>query len=193
MAEIFDNPDKTRDHLIGKQTRDSNTEEILNENEQPPGPSASPDAARRSAQSMALRLLSRRNHTCRELHRKLRQRGVDSDIADQVVAECKRCRYLDDEAFARSYRKHMVKKGYGARRIRLAMKQKGLRRRHIDAAFSDPDMAWDERALAQSVLAQKAKTLSHLPSDRKKKEKLYRFLYSRGFSSSTIIDLLKGL
>lgn len=165
-------------------------EVILIENEHSMGSPTPPDAARRSAQSMALRLLSRRNHTCRELHRKLRFRGVESDVADEVVAECKRCRYLDDEAFARSYRNHMVKKGYGERRIRLAMEQKGFSSRHIDAAFSDPSMAPDERALAQSVLAQKAKTLSHLPSDRKKKEKLYRFLYSRGFASSTILDLL---
>jgi regulatory protein len=143
-----------------------------------------------SAEHIALRLLSQRSYTRRELNLKLRQRGFEQEIIDQVVAECERRHYVDDEALALSYRKQMTEKGYGARYVRMAMEKKGFTEQHIAAAFSDYDMVAEERTIAQNVLLRKAKTLGRLPDDLGKKEKLYRFLRSRGFSSSTIFEVL---
>ncbi|MFH0728240.1 MAG: regulatory protein RecX [Pseudomonadota bacterium] len=144
----------------------------------------------RSAVNLALRLLSRRSHTCRELSLKLHQRGFERAIVDQVVAECARLTYLDDEAFARMYRKQMTEKGYGARYIKVAMKKKGLSDQDIAASFTDYDMVADERTVAEAALVKKVKTLSHLPEGRKKKDQLCRFLSSRGFSTSTVCEVL---
>jgi regulatory protein len=147
-------------------------------------------ATQRSAVNIALRLLSRRSHTRRELRLKLLQRGFEEELIDRAVAECVKFHYLDDEAFARSYRKQMTEKGYGARYIQMAMKKKGFTDRDIEVSFSDYDMVADECTVAQTALVKKVKTLGHLPEDLKKKEKLYRFLSSRGFSTSTVCEVL---
>jgi len=148
---------------------------------------AKAQASHRSAANIALRFLSQRSHTRRELSLKLQQRGVEREIIDQVVAECERLHYLDDEAFARAYRRQKTEKGYGARHVQSAMKKKGFTDRDIAASFSDYDMVADERTVAQNLLLKKVKTFGHFPDVLKKKEKLYRFLSSRGFSTSTIM------
>lgn len=148
-------------------------------------------AERGSAANLALRLLSQRRHTSRELGLKLQQRGFKKETVDSVVAECERLHYLDDEGLARAFRQQMTEKGYGAWHIQMAMKKKGFTDRHISVAFSDYDMVADEKAAAQSTLVRKAKTLHHLPDNLKKKQKLYRFLCSRGFSPATAVAVLK--
>lgn len=147
----------------------------------------------RSATNLALRLLSQRSHTRRELYVKLQQRGFKKETIDSVVAECERLHYLDDEGLARTYRKQMTEKGYGAWHVQMAMKKRGFTDRHISAAFSEYDMVADEKAAAQSTLVRKAKTLHHLQDNLKKKQKLYRFLCSRGFSPSTVVAVLKTI
>jgi len=150
-------------------------------------------AAKRSAANLALRLLSQRSHTRLELNLKLKRRGVDRKIIDSVVAECERLDYLNDEAFARTYRKQMTEKGYGARYVQMAMNQKGFTDRDIETAFSDYDRVADEKIAAQIALVRKSKTLEYLPDNLKKKQKLYRFLCSRGFSPSTVFEVLNAL
>lgn len=149
-------------------------------------------AAKRAAANLALRLLSRRSHTRLELSLKLKRRGFDRKIIDPVVAECERLGYLNDEALARTYRKQMTEKGYGARYVQMAMNQKGFTDRDIEMAFSDYDRGVDERTAAQRALVRKAKTLNHLPDNLKKKQKLYRFLCSRGFSRATVFEVLNA-
>jgi regulatory protein len=150
-------------------------------------------AARRSAANLALRLLSQRSHTRRELSLKLQQRGFDRQIIDPVIAECERLHYLDDEAFARTYRKRMTEKGYGARYVQMAMNKKGFTDRDIETAFSDYDNVADERTAAQSALVRKVKTIGHLSDNLKKRQKLYRFLRSRGFFPSTVFEVLNAI
>jgi regulatory protein len=147
-------------------------------------------AAKRAAANLALRLLSRRGHTRLELSLKLTRRGFDRKIIDPVVAECERLGYLNDEALARTYRKQMTEKGYGAQYVQMAMNKKGFTDRDIETAFLDYDRVADERTAAQSALVRKAKSLNHLPANLKKKQKLYRFLCSRGFSSATVFEVL---
>jgi regulatory protein len=144
-------------------------------------------AVKRTAANLAFRLLAQRSHTSRELILKLQQRGFERETIEPVVAECERLRYLDDGALAQTYRRQMTEKGYGARHVQMTMKKKGFTDRDIAASFSDYDMVADERTVAQNVLVKKVKTLGDFPDALKKKEKLYRFLSSRGFSTSTIM------
>ncbi|MDX9788362.1 MAG: regulatory protein RecX [Desulfobacterales bacterium] len=155
--------------------------------------SSSSKEAERAGKAAAFRLLARRNLTRRELSLKLSARGFDEKTTTRVLAACERLHYVNDNEFALAYRKQMTQKGYGARRIRMAMKQKGFTARQIDAAFSDYDLTTDENRVAAEVLARKINTLRHLSNDLRKKEKLYRFLYSRGFTQSTIFESFRTI
>lgn len=147
-------------------------------------------AALRAAKNAAVRLLAGRDHTPRELARKLKTRGFDASTAERAIEACIQLQCLNEGAFARAYRKQMTLKGYGVRFIRMAMKQKGFKDRHIDAAFAEYDLTVDEMKAAQCALTRKCNALRYLPDNLKKKEKLFRFLISRGFSRETAYEAL---
>jgi SOS response regulatory protein OraA/RecX len=61
----------------------------------------------------AFRLLSMRNYHSRALFRKLESKGYSKEICEQVVAECKRLGFLQDEGFVLQE----LRRGYGPRYI----------------------------------------------------------------------------
>ena len=74
----------------------------------------------------ALRLLTRRDHSMAELNRKLRQRGVEKDVIQAVLAECRRLNYLDDDRFAAGLISRLKRKGCGSLRMRTEFHRHGL-------------------------------------------------------------------
>lgn len=82
----------------------------------------------RRAYNYAVSLLSRREHTEKELHDKLKRKGYGQyaeKVAERLISEG----YLSDERFARLYVRELVNlKGYGKRRIKDEMLRKGIDR-----------------------------------------------------------------
>ena len=142
----------------------------------------------KSAMESAVRILTRRNHTCHELRVKLVRKGVSRPVAGEVVEACRRLGYLDDGRMAGLYVDELRAKGYGTRFVRKAMHDKGFQASLIDSVLSRlaPD---DELASARRALEKKQKTFEREKDPRKRREKIYRYLYSRGFSSSVISAL----
>lgn len=142
------------------------------------------------AMDKAMRLLSSRAHSRRELERKLYQRGFSSGTILFVVAECERLGFLNDEDFASNFAEELRTKGYGAGKVRNALALKGVERGIIEetSAATDRD---EEYSRAQLALGKKLKTLKNEKDLRKRKEKAYRFLLSRGFSGDIVSELLR--
>jgi regulatory protein len=159
--------------------------------------SGSPPYARaskpRDAKETAFRLLSRRSHSRQELSRKLARRGYDPAAIGEAITLCDSLGYLDDAALARRWRIRMQERGYGARRIRMTLAQKGFTPEQIDGAFSGYDASSGEAALAERILARRIGSGSPLPGDRKVREKWYRFLCARGFSRSDALAAVNRL
>jgi regulatory protein len=79
------------------------------------------------------------------LKRKLRERGVADGVAIDPAAIAERLAslgYVNDEAFARSHTTTLMAKGYGERRVRVALAQAGINRETTDTLLHvDDDMA----------------------------------------------------
>lgn len=146
--------------------------------------------SRRLAFDTAVRLLARRNHTSLEIEQKLRKRGFDSEAIAWAVAECERLRYIDDEKTGRFYFLELKRKGCGPRRIRFQMKQKGLSGEFVEEMISGYEAGEEELEAARKALEKKRPRFDREPDARKRKEKMYRFLYSKGFSGEIISALL---
>lgn len=140
--------------------------------------------------NIAVRLLARRNHTKHEIRRKLRQRGVSPDAISHVISECERLRYVDDAQTARSYIRELRSRGYGIHRIRMSMQKKGLSRELADSALSQIHSDADEMESARRAMEKKRVRFERETDARKRREKIYRFLASRGFSSDIISRFL---
>ena len=144
----------------------------------------------RQAMNTAVRILTNRDHSAFELNRKLQQRGYASQVIDAVIDKCERCGYIDDHRTARIYIQQLKRRCFGRRYIRLALKKKCLSGTAIEKIFLQDYPEDDEYEYAGRLLKKKETTFVRETDPQKRSDKIYRFLYSRGFSPAVIRDLV---
>lgn len=147
---------------------------------------SAPDKVRASALDSAFRILSRRDHTQKELAVKLRQKGFDRAAIASALARCRELGYLDDAKTAVIIAGHLAESGYGPLRVRQVLRQKGLDDAAIEQALAS---CGDEEAQvlsARRLLEKKAFRLNREGDPWKRRQKAYRFLAGRGFASTVI-------
>ncbi len=131
----------------------------------------------------ALRTLARREHSRAELARKLAPRAESPEALDALLDALADKKQLSDERYAEA-RAHQLARKYGAARIRLELKSKG-----VDSSTAERASAGGELERARGILARKYRTPVDSPMERARR---MRFLASRGFSHDTIRALLSS-
>ena len=139
----------------------------------------------------ALRLLTSRNHSKYELAQKLKQRNFEDGVIEKVLLKCERLDYLNDERTAELFIDQLLRKGYGANRIRHELNRKGLTSKHIAGTLAETLSEADERENAEQILIKNIKKFERENDLKKRRGKIYRFLYSRGFSNQVIAEVMK--
>jgi regulatory protein len=137
----------------------------------------------------ALKILSRRAHSTQELRNKLFKKEFERKDIDAAVAECQRLNLLNDRLLAEDYAGELKSKGCGPYKIKLMLYKKGIDKDIINEVAGGKEN--DEFQLAAEVLARKMKSLEREPDHKKRREKAFRFMISRGFSSDVIRKLLE--
>lgn len=133
----------------------------------------------REAYEKALQLLNVRFLSEGELKAKLRRRGVDDDVLEDVVAALKGEHFLDDQRLARDVYRYYARKGqYGYLYIVNRLRRRCL---PVPEDVERPD----EYALAGELVKRK---FSYRADEARKAA---RFLQYRGFSPSVIRDVLE--
>ncbi|GLX79637.1 regulatory protein RecX [Thalassotalea insulae] len=130
----------------------------------------------------AIDLLSRREHSVKEIVNKLRQRAYAQEEIEQVIEYLLSNNYLCEQRFAESVFRSRINKGYGKRYIENELKQKGLASALISETEEHAAIDWYE--LAQQSYHKKFG--SSAIKDEKDKAKRIRFLQYRGFSTDEI-------
>jgi len=143
------------------------------------------------AMNVAVRLLSRRDHSRLEIQQKLKQRSCSKELIDKVVSECERLNYINEERTARIYISQLARRGFGFRRIRLELKKKGLAGDGFEAIIKDSSSEIDEKEIAEKIIQKKMKHFKREGDHKKRRDKIYRFLYARGFRESVISEMLR--
>ena len=145
------------------------------------------------AMNAAIRILTHRDHSTFELNRKLQQRGFAAETINAVIAQCEHFGYIDDRRSARVYILQLKRKCFGKRYVRLALKRKRLMGAEIEKILSEHYPGVDEYEHAARILEKKKKTFAREADPKKRSDKIYRFLYSRGFHPAVISDLIQEL
>ena len=83
----------------------------------------------------AMDLLARREHSLEELRRKLKRRFANEDLVEGELQRLKDENLQSDERYADSFLRQRSARGYGPRRVRHEMRQKGLSDTEISNAF----------------------------------------------------------
>ena len=141
----------------------------------------------------AVRILANRDHSKYELKQKLQQRGFGSKVIDTVIVECERFNYINDKRTADVYILQLKRKGFGKRYIRMALRKKRLSGAAIENILHKNYPEAEELEHAGRLLEKKMKTFEREADLKKRSDKIYRFLYSRGFKTEIIGDLMRNL
>lgn len=126
-----------------------------------------------------MRLLARREHSDRELRRKLAERGVADTDADAALAALKERNWQSDARFAESLVRRRLEAGYGPRVIEAELAGHGIGRADAAALLADQD--WDERA--RDAVARRARDGA---LDAAARRRLSAWLERRGFPAGAI-------
>lgn len=129
----------------------------------------------------ALGLLVRREHSRKELTRKLTARGVEAEDAQAAVERMTAEGWQDDARFAELLVRSRANNGYGPVRIRAELGMHGLDRDIIVAAMDAYDGDWAENArdLARRRFPGRL-------DDRAIQRKAADFLLRRGFGGDQV-------
>jgi len=136
----------------------------------------------------AVDLLSRREHSYKEIMQKLKLREHDEDEIIPVLEYLITKDYLSEERFAECLFRTRMNKGYGWRSIKSELSQKGVCSSIIVELNKNQQIDW----YLQAELAYNKRFGESDIKDQKDKAKRIRFMQYRGFSSDEIMPLIKS-
>ena len=134
-------------------------------------------------------MLAGREHSARELSRKLVAKGHSQDTAAQVLSSLQEQGLQSDQRFVEVFVRSRVGKGYGPIRIRQDLYQRGIDDELIDAELTCSADRWVE--LARAVREKRFSQTE--PGDRDVWNTQARFLARRGFPADLIYRVLGQL
>lgn len=130
----------------------------------------------------AVTLLAVRDHSRKELRRKLDVRGFASADIDAVLDDLTARSLLDEARMAQAYADERSRKGFGPARVRHELRQKGLEPDQIERhLLSDAGQLLDMIKVTHD-----RKYGEELPVDTRERARRGRFLAYRGFPGDLI-------
>lgn len=139
-----------------------------------------------SLKGRALKYLAAREHSRRELMRKLAPHAKDSAEVERVLDELQNRGFLCEERFVESLI-HRRSTGHGAARIRQELSLKGITPDQMRESLEKLEPS--ELARAHAVWTRR---FSHVATEPREHARQVRFLMSRGFSGDVVRRVLKG-
>ena len=152
--------------------------------------STDPEATSRPSEeelyNLALKALTRRPYSIRELEDRLLQSCGDSRRDSHVIERLKTASYLDDRKYVELFiQSRRDRKAQGRFRISRELQAKGLDPSLVQKVLNETYPAEKERAPLRLALEKKLQTLS-APMDAKKLARLYNHLLRLGFSVDAV-------
>lgn len=138
------------------------------------------------AKDYAFRLLSLRARSCAEIRDRLKGRGYDTRVAEEVIADLQRVGLLNDGEFAREWvRDRLHNRPKGKWVLQQELQRKGIAPELIEQVIEKAFREVDEVELATELLRQRIERYRSL--DRiKARRRMTDFLARRGFSWEVI-------
>jgi regulatory protein len=151
------------------------------------------DKVRARAKNNAYALLRQRPRSVYEIRSRLKLKGYEDELVEDVIVSLKRTGDLDDEKFARFWvesRMHMNPAGDVV--LKHELKAKGISGDIIDAALTEKAGKYDEYELALSMAKDRFERLKRLDR-RKATKRIYDYLLRRGFKYDNIRRVVENL
>jgi regulatory protein len=147
---------------------------------------------KKESKDAALKFLSYRMRSEKEVRDKLRKKEFAGEIIDEVIKDLKRVNLLDDYEFASAWiRDRISDKPRGKTLLKQELWKKGIKKEIIEKVlreyFEDEE---EELNLAKQLLEKRKKRYENLEKNVAKR-RIMSFLLRRGFSYETVKEVLK--
>jgi regulatory protein len=140
------------------------------------------------ALDLAYRHLGRRDRTVAEMRDHLAARGVEAELADDVVTELRRQGYLDDARYARRFvADRRTIDAWGSERIESRLLAAGVPAELIAPALAERDTA-EELEAAVAVLRRRFAP----PVDDRERERALGMLVRKGYELDLAYDAVRA-
>lgn len=136
----------------------------------------------------AIKSLSHKRQTEHQIREKILNYYPDCDI-EAIVVRLKELNYINDKDFSNAWVHYRsITSPRGKYVLQQELKKKGIKTEDREQALSDYDEEPDLRRIAEQKWA-----LIHDPTPQKRKQKLMRFLLSRGFTISKVLEVVNSV
>jgi regulatory protein len=137
--------------------------------------------------NLALRFLSYRTRSEKEVRDKLRTKQIEPQIIEKIISKLKDKRFINDEEFARQWIENRSRfKPRSLRLVIMELKQKGINDEIIGIVTHDSGISINsDLEQARRLVEKRIDKLINL-SKQEIYQKLGRFLASKGFNWATI-------
>jgi regulatory protein len=148
------------------------------------------------AKQKAFRFLLVRPRSTKELRSKLKEKGFEEGVINDVIGSLLELKYLDDEAFAEGWARNLaVNRLWGNRKIERSLWEKGISRELIEAVIVRVREEIGEKEAIQRLVEKKCGKSIAFEADAesispKEKRRLIQNLMGRSFPLELIFDVL---
>ena len=135
-----------------------------------------------------MRMCARSERSSGDALRLMKRWGVADDAARKVLSELQADRFIDDARYAEAFvRDKLNLSGWGAYKIKSALRTKGVSKDIIDEVIAPMIEATDMKERLEDIMKRKLRTLKY-SSAYDAKNKLIRFAASRGYELDEAIE-----
>lgn len=140
----------------------------------------------------ALKIIERSYKTKKEMEKRLLEKGYNLEEINETLKFLERYNFINDESYTKAFIKNKTKT-QGKQKIKYALKNKGVSEEIIEEELSNLDMK-KEKEKANILALKKYNILIKRENDKYKiKEKIIRFLISRGYNYEVTKDAVKEM
>ena len=145
------------------------------------------DKTPQQALQSLMRMCARSERSSGDALRLMKRWGVADDDARKVLARLQSERFIDDARYAEAFvRDKLNLSGWGAYKIKMSLRAKGISREVIEEVVAPMIEATDMTERLEEMMQRKMRTLKY-SSPYDAKTKLIRFAVSRGFEMDEAI------
>jgi regulatory protein len=141
----------------------------------------------------ALRLLTARDRSERELAERLRRKGFDESTCLETVARCRELGYVDDARFARSRARQLMESGRAVgKRLLLDLQQHGIAEALAGETRAELEQKRDQDAVLTELLQRRFSGFDYDQADDRERRRVIQFFLRRGFDLAVVLDRIRG-
>ena len=146
------------------------------------------DKTPQQALQSLMRMCARSEHSSGDALRLMKRWGVAEAEARKVLAKLQADRFIDDARYAEAFvRDKLNLSGWGAYKIKLSLRAKGISNDIIEAVVAPMIEATDMKERLEEIMQRKLRTLKYATT-YEAKTKLIRFAASRGYDIEEAIE-----